>query len=288
MAFYVHYLVLAPLVLLVLLAWTLQTRRPDRVLGAALATLPRRGGGRAVLGLYAFVVFGNLVQALLDDELTAALGYDLTGRVFALEGESVARVQEAVLALPAADLWVLLLGYAYTVGYVTWLLFPTVAFHALGKRRASGTYALAFALNYALALPFYLFAPVREVAWSGLSRARPLLEESFPGITANLRMESALDNCFPSLHVSIAVTSLVLVLHQGNRRMRLLAWPWTLAVCFSVLALGIHWVADTVTGVPHGLLCAWLALRWWPPGGEDGERQDGAGQQPAQAPTGTP
>ena len=235
---------------------------PDHVLRLerALAELIRPHG-RIILGLYLFVVLGNLVEALLDDELTAALGYDLTGLVHGIEGESVTAVQNAILGLPGGGAWIWILCLIYTAGYVTWLLYPPVALSAIGKPRQAGTYALAFALNYALALPFYLFAPVREVAWSGLSKARPLLEENFPGITAHLRLESALDNCFPSLHVSIAFSSLVLVHLHGTRRMRLVAWPLTLAITLSVMALGIHWVADTVAGVPFGILCAFLAMR---------------------------
>ena len=260
MTFYLHYLVLAPLCLLALLAVTLPTREPHRVLGRALAELIRPHG-RIILGLYLFVVIGNLIEALLDDELTAALGYELTGFVFSIEGESVAKVQDAILGLPGGSAWIWILCIVYTAGYVTWLLYPPVALSAIGKPRAAGTYALAFALNYVLALPFYLFAPVKEVAWSGISRARPLLEENFPGITPHLRLESALDNCFPSLHVSIAFSSLVLVHLHGTRRMRMAAWPLTLGITLSVMALGIHWVADTVAGVPFGIACAFLAMR---------------------------
>lgn len=262
MYFYLHYLVFAPLLLLVLLALTLPTRRPHLVLGRALAELVTTRGGRLVLAGYLFVVFTNLIQGLLDLRLTAALGYDLTPRVMALEGETVARLQEWILGLPAGDLWIAILALSYTAGYVAWLLFPPVALSALGHRRAAGAFGLAFTLNYLLALPFYLFAPVKEVAWSGISRARPLLEEHWPGITEHLRLESALDNCFPSLHVSIAVTSLYFVLRHAPRRMALVAWPLTFLICLSVLALGIHWTTDTLAGIPFGLFCAWLAERW--------------------------
>ena len=102
---------------------------------------------------------------------------------------------------------------------------------------------------------------VREVAWSGLSRAEPLLEFLGDGFTQELRRASALDNCFPSLHVSMTVTALVLVRHVGPRRLIVLTWAGALVTAWCVVALGIHWVADIVAGVPFGVLCALVGRR---------------------------
>ena len=172
----------------------------------------------------------------------------------------MARVQDA---LPAV--LVLPLALFYTVGYIALLALPPLVWHAASPVREpwgphpTATYLAGFAANYALALPFYLFAPVREAAWSGLSRAEPLLEVLGDGFTRELRAASALDNCLPSLHVSCLVTALLLVRHVGPRRLVAVLWAGTLATAWCVLALGVHWVTDVVLSVPFGLLCAWTA-----------------------------
>jgi len=265
MYFYLHYLVFAPLLLLALLWISFPKRRPWQIFTSAITAIFRTKGGLLLLACYLFVSVTNLVEAMFDERLTAALGYDFTAKVRALEGPLVEFVQDSLLALPAGDTLIAILALAYTAGYVAWLLYPSFAFFALGRSRAAGSYALAFAANYLFALPFYLFFPVREVAWSGLSTARPLLEEAWPGITEPLRMESALDNCFPSLHVSIAVTAMYFVFRYGSPRMKLVGWPMTFMICLSVLALAIHWGVDTIAGIPFGLMCATFGERFFRP-----------------------
>lgn len=267
MHFYLHYLVFAPALLVALFWLTLPGKNPLRVFTGGLVGLRTHRGGKWLLGCFLFVTLTNLVEAIYDPAITAWLEWDFTYKVRAVEGALVERVQALVLGLPGGWQFTWVLALVYTAGYVAWLLFPPFAFYALGLPRAAGSYAAAFAGNYLFALPFYLFFPVREVAWSGISKARPLLEEHFPGITEHLRLESALDNCFPSLHVSIAVTALYFVWRFGTPRMKLVGWPLTVLVCLSVVVLGIHWGLDTAAGVPFGLMCTQFGLKVFPPEG---------------------
>ena len=269
MAFYLHYLVFAPLFLFALFALTLPGHNPIRVFLDGLNGLRTHAGGKWLLGCFLFVTGTNLIQAVYDQRITAWLGWDFSAKVHAVEGALIENVQNWVLGLPGGWHLTALLAIAYTAGYVAWLLYPSFGLFAINKPRAAGTYAVAFAMNYLLALPFYLFFPVQEVAWSGLSRARPLLEEHWPGITEKLRLESALDNCFPSLHVSIAVTAMYFVAVYGTRRMRLVGWPLTIAICASVMVLAIHWGIDTAAGVPFGLICTQIAIKLYPPDSSD-------------------
>jgi len=265
MSFYLHYLLFAPLLLLGLLWWTFPERHPLTHFASSFRALFTHRGGRLLMGCYLFVVGTNLIEGLYDERLTAALGWDFTAKVRSVEGPLVESIQSSILALPGGHGLIAVLALAYTAGYVAWLLFPSFAFFALGRPRASGSFALAFVANYLFALPFYLFFPVREVAWSGLSNAQPLLEVHWPGITEHLRYESALDNCFPSLHVSIAVTALYFVVRYGTRRMKWVGWPLTLLICLSVMALAIHWGIDSAAGIPFGLLCARFGEHFYPP-----------------------
>lgn len=265
MWFYLHYLVFAPLLLLGLLWFAFPERHPVSHLASSFRALFACRGGRLLMGCYLFVVGTNLIEGLYDDRLSAALGWDFTAKVLSVEGALVENLQNSILALPGGHGFIAVLALTYTAGYVAWLLFPSFAFFAMGRPRTSGSYALAFAANYLFALPFYLFFPVREVAWSGLSNAQPLLEVHWPGITEHLRYESALDNCFPSLHVSIAVTALYFVVRYGTRRMQWIGWPLTFLICLSVMALAIHWGLDSAAGIPFGLICARFGERYYAP-----------------------
>ncbi|MFT5080688.1 MAG: membrane-associated phospholipid phosphatase [Planctomycetota bacterium] len=264
MAFPLHYFVFAPLVLLALLAFIVPGKSPFAVLKEAFIAIRDTRGGRLAAGAFVGVFVVSLIEGHFDDALTVALGYDLTAAVLAFEGDFVLNIQNAFLAMPGGDFVIAVLALTYTAGYIAWLVLPPFALLGLNRKHAAGTYACAFAVNYVLALPFYLFAPVQEVSWSGLTKTRPLLEEHWPGITEALRAESALDNCLPSLHVSIAVTALWFMVRYGNRRSAIVGWPLTIGVILSVLVLAIHWGVDTAAGIPFGVLCAWIAERLFP------------------------
>ncbi|MEW6072498.1 MAG: phosphatase PAP2 family protein [Planctomycetota bacterium] len=213
-------------------------------------------GGRLVLAALLGVLAANFAECAVDPAVSAALGWDATPLVRAVESDWVERVQAGV---PPWSLGVL--AWFYLSGYVAVLAAPLVVWTAEGRGPAVAAYTAAFAANYLLALPFYLLVPVREAAWSGLSAAQPLLDVPWPGITAELRAGSALDNCFPSLHVSCTTTVFCLALRHGPRNLRLLAAAAALATAWAVMALGIHWGLDVAAGVPFGIGCALLGRR---------------------------
>ncbi len=240
-----------PLTLLLLLRLARPSESAIRTLARALADAVRRRGGRAVLALMVAVLVGNFVQSAADDSVTEWLGYDLTARIWALEGDFVERFQRG---LPRS--LELLLAWVYVPGYVAFLLFGAVAFARAGDAAGLAGYMLAFVANYVLALPFYLGFPVQEVAWSGLVDARPLVESVWPDLTAALRAGSALDNCFPSLHVSCTTSALWFLVRRAGLGERTVGWiVWTLTA-WSVMALAIHWALDVLAGLFFGALCA--------------------------------
>ena len=261
------YAVGLPLFLTLYAALALPGRNPLLVLGSAVRGALTAPGLRLTL-VGALVLAAAALQAGIDPAVSAWLGYDLTGWVASIEGELVVRVQETLpdWAVGAVSLF-------YLPGYVGYLALPPIVWCALRAEPlitspntdgATSGYAAGFALNFALALPFYFFFPVQEVAWSGLSAAEPLMERVFPGISDAVRVGSALDNCFPSLHVSCTVTALWFARRFGPRSFARLAWALTVGTAWTVMALGIHWGLDVVTGVAHGLVCAHLGLRLGP------------------------
>jgi membrane-associated phospholipid phosphatase len=245
-----------PLATLAFLRIALPREKPLEVLASVGRSLSRPGVSRLLILVLLLVAGVNFIESPIDPHVSAWLGYDMTRWVHSIEGDWVARLQSHVSA--GSLLW---LGLIYLPGWVALQLTAALVLAHRGQDRGLASYLLSFFFNYLFALPFYLFFPVKEVAWSGLSPAQPLLDQIWPGISEQIRFGSAVDNCFPSLHVSCAVTSLWFVQRHGPHALRLLAWVITLCVGWTVLALGIHWGLDVLIGIPYGLLCAWAGER---------------------------
>jgi hypothetical protein len=245
-----------PITLLLFVLLARPRSNPLQTLAEGLLAALSTPGGRRVLWLGVAVLGANSLECLLEPWLARTLPYDLTAWVRSVEGNAVERVQAT---LPAALFS--LTGWFYLSGFVAGLLLPAVVWAAEERFEAVRALVLAYLANYALALPFYLFFPVREAAWSGVSDALPLLEALYPGVSAETRVASALDNCFPSLHASLTASAFVVALVHGDRALRLVTGAIALATAYVVVALGIHWALDAAAGLPFGALCAWIGLR---------------------------
>ena len=99
--------------------------------------------------------------------------------------------------------------YAYSTSY--FVLFPVFALLvivALARRREIAPFrvlCLAVAVDYAASLPWFLFFPVPE-RWAYPESGAILLSDLWSArLIENLRPISALNNTFPSTHVSLTV-----------------------------------------------------------------------------------
>lgn len=249
---------------LFLLLWLAAPRAgllaPDAAAWATARWLARTRGGRRAAAVLLVLLVLDVVEAVLDPRVSAWLGYDLTPRVHALEGDLVARLQAPFLAGPLHAL-VLPLALFYLGGFVAALMLPLVAWTAAGDARARRAWIAALVATYVLAAVPYLFLPVTEAGWWRGSGVRPLVEEVLPGVTAALRSGSALDNCLPSLHVSMTVSAWWLARRHGPPALARVTLAVALLMAAAVLVLGVHWVADVVTGIPFGLVCAAVGER---------------------------
>ena len=250
------YLAGVPLLAILGLAWLGRVELGSGLAGVGRGTLALwrlvgTGGGRWLgLGLGGVLALAS-IQARWDPDLTARLGRDWTPLVRALEGDLPAAMQALT---PEPVLW--LLAAMYLLGLPLCIALPLLWWGGSGRHRPAAGITLALLANYLLALPFYVFAPVSEPAWSGLSQALPALELFAAGLTPDLRFASALDNCFPSLHVSIAFTAWWFARRAGPPLLaRILLVHWV-ALLWAVPALGVHWVTDTLFGLVFGALCA--------------------------------
>jgi hypothetical protein len=223
---------------------------PFAALARTLRLVVTTPAGRLVFGSLALVLVVNVVECLIDPALSAWLGYDLTARVALPLDDAIGWLQ---VRLPHA--LIVLLSWFYFSAYIAALLAPFVVWVAQRRYAAIRDWTAGFVANYVLALPFYLLVPVQESGWSGIARVRPLIETVWPGISDDMRWGSALDNCFPSLHVSCMLTLLLIARRHGPAGVRGLAWVMALLTPVAVMVLGIHWMLDVVAAVPFALVC---------------------------------
>lgn len=209
-------------------------------------------------GVYLGVIGVDILLTGVDHRFTAWVGCDYAHAISRIEPGFVAAIQK--LACPTLDL-------LFTGVYI--LLFPqavivSLAIYTIDRDRPAMRQLLwGFAANYALALPFYLFFPVSE-AWSlfphdpitlRMDAVSPILMEAY-------RPLSGIDNCFPSLHTSLAVTMhLVAWDHPRPRLVPFLAGVAGLTVA-STLYLGIHWAFDVAAGILLAVLCHRISRRF--------------------------
>jgi len=234
--------------------WAAAGRSPAWVFGAALRRFGVEPAYRTSILLAIAILAADIVEAQLDDKLTAALGYDATPWIHWIEGDLGALFQRAS--------W-LPLTFVFTFFYVVAcpVILAAPLFLSAAEARLIDFRALirGLAANYLVCLPFYFFFPVKEM-WAGNpTRVRLLVDDLSPAIMEAYRSTSALDNCFPSFHTSLTVTAAILTARSGPRALSVLVWISAAGVVLSTLYLGIHWMTDVVAGLILGVAAAWWA-----------------------------
>jgi DNA-binding SARP family transcriptional activator/membrane-associated phospholipid phosphatase len=152
----------------------------------------------------------------------------------------------------------------YSAAYFFLLPLLLVAVGAACYRRPGirpfRTFSLAVTLDYLISLPFFLFMPVPE-RWTYPESGAMVLSDMWASRLIDLfRPISALDNSFPSFHVSLTVL-LVLTSFLFALRFRWSVLFLGIPVALATLVLGIHWMTDVIAGAAVGVLSVALARR---------------------------
>lgn len=155
--------------------------------------------------------------------------------------------------------------YACSISY--FILFPLLGVAvmiSLARREGIAPFrvmCLAIAADYLISLPLFLMFPVPERWAYPESHAILLSDQWSSALITAIRPMSALNNSFPSTHVSLSVI-IVAVCWLFDVRLRRTVTALGMTVVLATFVLGIHWLADIIAGVTVGLLSVGLAWRW--------------------------
>ena len=210
--------------------------------------------------LAAAVVYGLMqAQFPVQRELNLFVNYDCTHYIEHIEGGAIAVFQNCMH--PALTY---LMTFVYLVVFSSIMIFTFLVLAYTEQISALKHFSLVFILDYLIAFPFYLLFPVKVTGYA-LSGVQPLMYELHPMIYEGITTVDPLDNCFPSLHVAL-VFSALLISHTTDLRryttFLTLAFPM---IVFATLYLGVHWIADIVAGMALSFFTFHIATHYGEP-----------------------
>ncbi|WP_379160962.1 phosphatase PAP2 family protein [Paenibacillus sp. sgz5001063] len=250
-----NYVVLYTVVIVAVLMWLSTLRNP------LLAFVEI---GKELLRSYKFLLlvvgmFGVLAlnKYELQIERKLNLTSDYTSFVFGLEGHFVRNLQHLFFTP-----WLTPIIVFFYIFMLQSVLAASLGVYLLDKNRVM-LYATCYTiiLNYAVAIPFYLYFPVNEV-WSYVpAGVRFTMLDVFPRFEQEYRPLSGLNNCFPSLHTAISVSTALLAYRSGNRRWMVITTVSAVIIVFGIFYLGIHWLTDMMGGTLLAILSTTVAVQ---------------------------
>ena len=169
-----------------------------------------------------------------------------TNWIFSLSGGAIRVLQDRLDYRIVADFFMIVYAWLFTF----LLYFAPILLLVKDDRANLRKYAIAMMFNYVVLVPFYILFPVSVSGSHPESGITPILyADTYWG-----RMCTSVDplnNDFPSGHVSLAVTTLLIFVYAGQeyRRLAFFLTGTTCLIVFAVLYLGVHWPADVFAGL---------------------------------------
>ncbi|MGZ5443447.1 MAG: protein kinase domain-containing protein [Thermoanaerobaculia bacterium] len=157
----------------------------------------------------------------------------------------------------------------YVFSFFYFFVFPVAAILAIAVflwKRDTKTlllFSTAAAIDYAIALPFYVLFPLPE-RWAYAGSKAVLLSDLLDSrLIDYFRPFSGLNNCFPSFHVSGTVIIVLCLFHAKAPFRNALAFSGA-AIILTTFILGIHWLPDIIAGIAAGIISVRLGERFVP------------------------
>jgi membrane-associated phospholipid phosphatase len=210
------------------------------------------------IGILAVVLVINSIIRDAGGDLSWIIGINVTGYIHSLEGALVADIQS--LATPVLTEY---FSFIYVYGYAFLLICPVVLYLALEDSEALREMTMAYTLNYAIGLVFYVlfisYGPRNLIA----DQVQSLLYTDWPKSQLITSQVNRNTNVFPSLHSSLSATVALLAYRTRETypKWPLVAIPVAMSVIIATMYLGIHWGTDVITGIALGVFAVFAAER---------------------------
>lgn len=188
------------------------------------------------------IVFLHLIEVnFLDGFITNILKKDFASIFYSYEKDLF-----SFLIKNSNYLVTIVSVFFYMILYPFTLWFSPFLFLISNEDKAMRSLSYGLVIIYLCALPFYLFLPVTNV-YTYLD-LEGHLENALPGVENFFYTLTTRNNCFPSLHVAMALLLAKSSNFMENRKYRYIMYVSAIGVIFSVLYLSIHWLTDVIGG----------------------------------------
>ncbi|PTD93566.1 inositol phosphorylceramide synthase [archaeon SCG-AAA382B04] len=201
------------------------------------------------------VFFLNFLENKIFQNIADYLAINSTSIIYSIEGSMVKFAQSFVEPI--------LTGYFfsfYVFVYMFIIIFSLIFYIYSDSLKEVKATTLAFLLNYLIALPFFLFSPVYET-WHVINGVSPLIFSVSPIASDFIIGVNGINNCFPSLHTSLAITIATIASFSDKTKWKIFAWFSAISIILSTLYLGIHWISDIIAGIGLGIFSAYIGYK---------------------------
>jgi membrane-associated phospholipid phosphatase len=196
--------------------------------------------------LLAVLPLTTLVENAIRNPEEATEEVIYTNWIFSISGNAIRVLQDRLDYQILVDVSIVVYVWIFT--FI--LYFTPILLLCLDDRVTIRRYSVAMLFNYVVLIPFYLFFPVTVTGFYADSGLTPLLyiNTNWGRVVTSV---DPLNNDFPSGHVSIVLTTMLVLASAGwDRRGYVYFLAASVAgIVFAVLYLGVHWLADVFAGL---------------------------------------
>ena len=196
----------------------------------------------------------------LDRILMANTQLDMTFLVYAIEGDAVLWVQEAL----RNDLLDVAMTHFYVMGFMTATFSSFIFTIYFDDRHMADRVSLSMFWVYILAIPFYLFLNVK-VTGNYIEGMETIAYDLTPEIHNWFNRIDPFTNGMPSLHIGLPF-AIWLSMHKWDedgrwKKFRGFLISFILLTSIAIVYLGIHWFVDIIGGMVVGIMAVNLTSR---------------------------